>query len=249
MGASFVKVTGALERRKRERRRDAVTDARSSQKRKEDKREQVRDFKALVKRREMEKEAKARERRPAPEAAATTEAEATARVEDAIAELSARAETLKTLKTAARESPSWDQSRGYKAHPDVMAALREFEAARRRHVETRLERALVLFAEAKGDGDFKTLESFNWYYGEGFGAREGANAKSLSYMLGAALKTTAFRAVSEMCLISLTAERDGPVPLPVKVRAQAVAKLKEAAEFDLLESEDVEVLEALKMAQ
>ncbi len=189
----------------------------------------------------MEREAKARERRPAPEAAATT------RVVEAHTELCARAETLKTLKTAARESPSWDQSRGYKAHPDVMAALREFEAARRRHVETRLERALVLFAEAKGDGDFKTLESFNWYYGESFGAREGANAKSLSYMLSAALKTTAFRAVSEMCLVSLTAESDGPIPLPG--RAQAVAKLEEAAEFDLLETEDVEVLEALKLAQ
>ena len=197
----------------------------------------------------MEREAKARERRPAPKAAATTEAEATTRVAEAHAELCARAETLKTLKTAARESPSWDQSRGYKAHPDVMAALREFEAVRRRHTETRLERALVLFAEAKGDGDFKTLESFNWYYGESFGAREGANAKSLSYMLGAALKTTAYRAVSEMCLVSLTAESDGPIPLPAKCVAQAVVKLEEAAEFDLLETEDVEVLEALKLAQ
>ena len=106
----------------------------------------MREFKAEAERRKMEREAKARERRPAPEAAATTEAEATTRVAEAHAELCARAETLKTLKTAARESPSGDQSRGYKAHPDVMAALREFEAARRRHTETRLERALVLLS-------------------------------------------------------------------------------------------------------
>ena len=41
----------------------------------------------------------------------------------------------------------------------------------------------------------------------------------------------------------------GPMPLPAKCVAQAVVKLEEAAEFDLLETEDVEVLEALKLAQ
>ena len=60
-----------------------------------------------------------------------------------------------------------------------MAALREFEAAETAAYGDATRRALVLFAEAKGDGDFKTLESFNWYYGESFGACEGANAKSL----------------------------------------------------------------------
>ena len=127
------------------------------------------------------------------------------------------------------------QNVGYKGHPEVMEAVLAYERAKVRWLETRLERALH---EAKGDGG--VLEAFNWYYGETFQARDGANSKSLGYMLPAVMKTSTPRAVSEICAVSLEVGAE----LPVKARALAIVTLESARSN--LDEEGVETLAALK---
>lgn len=187
----------------------------------------------------MEARERVRERNPAPVGAAASASEADARVMDARAEASARGDALRALKGEARASERWDQSVGYKTFPEVVEANRGFERARVRWLETRLERALfVAWPEEP-----KLLDSFNWSYGEdSFRAREGANAKSLTYMLPAVLKGDApcVEAVAEICAVALLAE----VEFPAKVRTRAIATLE--ASKDSLDDDGLETLNALK---
>lgn len=181
-----------------------------------------------------------RERNPAPVGTALSASEADARVVDARAEASARGDALRALKGEARASERWDQSVGYRAFPEVVEANRGFERARVRWLETRLERALfVAWPEEP-----KLLDAFNWSYGEDFSAREGANAKSLTYMLPAVLKRDApcVEAVAEICAVALLAE----VELPVKARTRAIATLE--ASTDSLDDDGLETLKALKFS-
>jgi hypothetical protein len=217
----------------------------SRQRRKLTKREEVRE----VERERVERRAKealeAKNRPPAPYAAATSEREATERVDEAFGKLTEASEVLRERKERARGSEEWDANVGYRAHRDVMEALREFETARIRCVETRLERGLCLFTEVKGDGDWKTLDAFNWRYGA---ALEGENAKCLEYMLPAVCKANAPRAVAEICAVALDGGKTGPIELSQNVIKQAVKKLEDADEFDLLSDEEAAVLHALREA-
>ena len=110
-------------------------------------------------------------------------------------------------------------------------------------METRLERGLCLYTEVKGDGDWKTLDAFNWRYGAGL---EGENARCLEFMLPAACKANAHRAVAEICAVALEGGKAGPIELSQKVIKQAVKKLEDADEFDLLSDEEADVLAALR---
>ena len=186
----------------------------------------------------MEARERMRARNPAPMGAAVSASEAVGRVTEARAEASARGDALRALKSEARASERWDQSVGYKGFPEVIEANRKFELARIRWLETRLERALfVAWPEEP-----KLLDAFNWSYGEDFRAREGANAKSLTYILPAVLKSDApcVDAVVEICAVALLAE----VEFPAKVRLWAIETLE--ASMDSLDDDGRETMNALK---
>ena len=139
--------------------------AASAQRRKAEKRRDAREV-ALERARRLEARARAEAfRPPAPAPAATSEREATARVEEARDDARASGEALRRAKEEARASEAWDPNRGYKKFPNVTALFAEYDAKRARWVETKLERALTIWGEVTG-GEFKTLEAFNWYYGE-----------------------------------------------------------------------------------
>ena len=203
-------------------------------------------MKAKAERAEAERAA-AKVKPSAPYAAATCEREATARVVEAYDAWVEIGDSLKSLKDAARASESWDQNVGYKAFREVMAEVTAYDAARIRYVETRLERALTLFYEAKGE-ESKTLDAFNWYYGRDFDANDGANGKSLTYMLPAVLKAQAPRAVAELFFVALNGGKNGTpcASFPEKPLQQAIGRLEDAAEFDLLDEDELAQLAAMK---
>ena len=215
------------------------------------KREDTREFLKEKAAREEAAKIAAKVKPSAPYAAATSESQATARVVEAYDAWLAIGENLKALKDAARASEKWDQSVGYKAFREVMVEVAAYDAARIRYVETRLERALVLFYEAKGESEtgYKTLDAFNWYYGRDFDANDGANAKSLTYMLPAVLKAQAPRAVAELFFVALNGGKNGMpcgVSYPEKPLQQAIGRLEDAAEYDLLEEDELAQLVAMK---
>ena len=112
----------------------------SRQRRKLTKREEVREVERARIERKAQADLDAKRRPPAPRTAPMSEREATERVEEAYIELAEASEVLRERKARARGSEEWDASVGYKAHDDVADALRAFEMARMRCVETRLER-------------------------------------------------------------------------------------------------------------
>jgi hypothetical protein len=65
-------------------------------------------------------------------------------------------------------------------------------------------------------------------------------------MLPAACKANAVRAVAEICAVALEGGKTGPIELSQKVIKQAVKKLEDADEFDLLSDEEADVLAALR---
>lgn len=62
----------------------------------------------------------------------------------------------------------------------------------------KFECVLMIWGEVMG-GEFKMLEVFNWYYGEDLDARDGANAKFVTYMLFAVMKVLVLCVVVEIC--------------------------------------------------
>jgi len=185
----------------------------------------------------------------APYGAAKSEDEAQWRAVEARKVWVETRERERERKAEARARASWDARVGYKAHGDVVEIAKESESARVRFFEARLERALVLYYETKGE-EAKTLDAFNWFYGRGLDANDGRgnNSKSLGYMLQAILKAQAPRALAELLFVALNGAKNGALlaTFPNEALTLAIERLEDAKGFDLLADDELEQLEAVK---
>mmetsp|Transcript_20443 Transcript_20443/g.28321 ORF Transcript_20443/g.28321 Transcript_20443/m.28321 type:complete len:241 (+) Transcript_20443:327-1049(+) len=116
---------------------------------------------------------------------------------------------LKSLKFEARNSPSYIKDIGYKAFPQVIAAMKAVDSSKAVVHEARLEAALLQLSEITGK--HRSLEDFSWR----FGAGTETNAACCSYMLRACQKGGAVGVASE--LLSVLEEADAMQSVDEKV--------------------------------
>ena len=198
--------------------------------------------------REAEAAAAARATRAAEEAAKRAapppppldSADASARVAARETALRDALRAVGDAKATARESETWDPSRGYKPFDAVRDAVDAMARARVAALEARLERAVALLCVAKRE-PVESLAKFGWTYGERTIA-DTKNARCLGFMLAAMSKANVSTGTCEVLSVAMELDLIGEVD--AKAVKGAVRALREMDELGLLDEGEPEVLAA-----
>lgn len=222
---------------------EAKRSAKKRQERKLDKRDDVRDLHRLVEERKDALEAAATFRAEPP-APPENPKEASERIERRLVTFRAALEKVGETKRNAQESDAWDPTRGYKPFEDVQDAVFDLDRRKTEVYEAYLEKAIALLCLAKNEPPV-SLDTFDWIY-EKNGARDGNNARTLSFMLAALCK---HNVASGMVLVLKVAVECGVVGgIDKNIGKKAIAALSDLNEMGLLDEGEPEVLQAVKEA-
>ena len=219
----------------------AKRSAKKRQSRKLEKREDVREMQKMMEEREA-KAAAAAAYRPEPPPPPADAAEAAQRIlerQDAFREA---LEAIAVAKQAAKDSGSFDPSRGFKPFKEVQDAVSAMALAKIAVYEAHLERAVALLTQAKGEPP-ATLEMFNWVYEKGVVE---SNIRCLAFMLGALQKNKVPPGVSEVLWVAL--ENEALADMDPKAVKGAVNMLGDLDDLGLLDESEVEILAATRQA-
>lgn len=221
----------------------AKRSAKKRQERKLDKRDDVRDMQRTAEQRKWDLEAAAKYR-PEPPAPPANPIQASERIEQRLMQFREALEKVGDEKQAARDSNEWDPKRGYKPFDDVQDAVYDLQCVKTEVYEAYLERAIALLCQAKKEPP-ASLDKFDWVY-EKNGALDENNARTLSFMLAALLKSNVS---SGMLLVLKVAVECGVVnAIDTNIAKKAIATLDDLNEMDLLDEGEPEILDAAKVA-